>query len=111
MSLNLVKYDLGKKPLLRTASNDASPLNHEMTLTLQRLYTIYVGQVRRIDAMRRSPIFAHFDQSVTGATSIRAYNKLEAFTGKCDRLIDDSQKPYYMVIVAQRWLGTFIDQA
>ena len=52
--------------------------------------------------MRKSPIFAHFDESIVGASSIRAYGKQEEFIAKCDRLIDESQRAYYVVQNAQR---------
>ena len=52
--------------------------------------------------MTKSPIFAHFDESIVGSSSIRAYGKQEEFIGKCDRLVDESQRAYYLVQCAQR---------
>ena len=68
----------------------------------QRAYISYVRQLKRIDNMRKSPIFAHFDESIVGSSSIRAYNKQEEFVGKCDRLVDESQRAFYLVQAAQR---------
>ena len=38
---------------------------------IQRAYITYVRQVKRIDNMRKSPVFSHFDESIVGASSIR----------------------------------------
>ena len=54
--------------------------------------------------MRKSPIFAHFDESIVGASSIRAYGKQGEFIDKSDKLINESQRAYYMVQNAQRYL-------
>ena len=39
--------------------------------------------------MRKSPIFAHFDESIIGASSIRAYGKQDDFITKCEKLVDE----------------------
>ena len=59
-------------------------------------------QWKRIDSVRRSPIYTHFDESVTGSSSIRAYRKDKEFIATCDRLIDESQRPWFLVITALR---------
>ena len=68
----------------------------------QRVYNTYMGQMKRMDAVKRSPIYAHFDESVTGASSIRAYGRQDQFVETCDRLIDESQRPWYHITIAQR---------
>ena len=73
----------------------------------QRAYITYVRQLKRIDNMRKSPIFAHFDESIVGASSIRAYGKQEEFVSKCERLVDESQRAFYMVQTCSRWIASF----
>ena len=60
--------------------------------------------------MTKSPIFAHFDESIVGSSSIRAYGKQEEFIAKCDRLVDESQRAYYLVQCAQRSIFLLIFQ-
>ncbi len=69
---------------------------------LQRLYISTARQLKRIDSVRRSPIYIHFDESVVGTSSIRAYRRQEQFIAKMDKYIDNSQKPWYLIMVAQR---------
>ena len=68
----------------------------------QRVYVVYASQLKRIDAVRRSPIYTHFEETVAGATSIRAYRRQGAFIAKADQLIDDSQKSFYTMSAVQR---------
>ena len=66
------------------------------------MYIKYVRQLKRIDSIRRSPIYAHFDETISGTDSIRAYRRQADFTTKCDQLVDESQRPFYLILVAQR---------
>ena len=71
-------------------------------INFQRLFITTARQLKRIDSVRRSPIYIHFDESVVGTSSIRAYRREEQFIAKMDKYIDNSQKPWYMIMVAQR---------
>ena len=71
---------------------------------LQRVYITTARQLQRIDSVRRSPVFSHYEQSVAGAASIRAYNKVNEFISTCDRLTDESQRAWYLVCVSQRYV-------
>ena len=73
-----------------------------MIYVFQRLYITTARQLKRIDSVRRSPIYIHFDESVVGTSSIRAYRREEQFIAKMDKYIDNSQKPWYLIMVAQR---------
>ena len=61
------------------------------TVTLQRFYVVTANQLRRLNSVRNSPIYSHFGESITGASSIRAYRLAEKFTQESDRLIDRMQ--------------------
>ncbi len=68
----------------------------------KRLYIPYIGQLKRIDAIRRSPIYSHFDEGISGVSSIRAYGRQEQLITKCENLIDKSQRPFYLIVKTQR---------
>ena len=59
-------------------------------------------QLLRIDAVRRSPINSHVDESLAGTTSIRAFNAQDRFIQKMDQLVDDSQAVYYISFIVLR---------
>ena len=60
-------------------------------------------QLRRIDSTKRSPIFAHLDESLCGVTSIKAFGRADEFVAKCDRLVDESQRAWYHVLISLRF--------
>ena len=53
-------------------------------------------------SVRASPIYSHFGETITGASSIRAYQAQERFTLVNDILVDDMTKPRYGAIVTNR---------
>ena len=58
----------------------------------------------------QSPIYAHFGESVNGATTIRAYGHKQRFVEENLRLIDvNSQANYYGSVVAYRWLAVRLE--
>ena len=46
-------------------------------ILVKKLYTKTAGQVKRMESLSKSPIYAHFSESLTGALSIRAYRQQE----------------------------------
>lgn len=67
-----------------------------MYFAFQRIAVTNMNQLKRLETMSRSKIFAHFGASIDGTTSIRAYGKGPEFEAQCDRLIDDNQKAWFL---------------
>lgn len=44
---------------------------------IQRFYVATTRQLTRLESVSRSPIYSHFGETITGCTSIRAYNVQE----------------------------------
>ena len=59
--------------------------------------------MRRVTNISCSSIYTHFDETIQGVSSIRAYGRTEEFIKECDRRIDNSQKANYIVSMAPRW--------
>ena len=49
---------------------------------VQRLYISTSRQLKRVDSVLRSPIYSHFQETIVGAQSIRAYQKQNDFICK-----------------------------
>ena len=58
--------------------------------------------MKRIESIKRSPVYVHFDETLSGASSIRAYCQQDSFIAKNDRLVDENQMAWYPIIVSQR---------
>uniref|UniRef100_A0A1I8HV06 ABC-type glutathione-S-conjugate transporter n=1 Tax=Macrostomum lignano TaxID=282301 RepID=A0A1I8HV06_9PLAT len=70
----------------------------------QRFYVCTSRQLKRIDSVRRSPIYSHFQETIVGASCIRAFGKQQDFVDKSDYLVDWNQMAWYPSIVSNRWL-------
>ena len=68
----------------------------------QRVYMRGVRQIKRIDAIRRSPIYVNFDETLVGVASVRAFRQQQRFIAKNDQLVDNSQIAWYPVVICQR---------
>ncbi len=45
-------------------------------------------RVRRLEAVTSSPIYSHFQETLQGVSSIRAFNQAERFSELSDHLVD-----------------------
>jgi len=71
---------------------------------IQTFYISTSRQLKRLESTTRSPIFSHFQETVTGASSIRAYNLKDKFIQECCNRVDANHRIYYPNINAVRWL-------
>ncbi|KAI9340247.1 P-loop containing nucleoside triphosphate hydrolase protein [Obelidium mucronatum] len=71
----------------------------------QSLYRANARELKRLDALTRSPLYAHVSESMTGVSTIRAYREQSRFIRRTDSLIDMNNTPYYIQTTAARWLG------
>ena len=55
---------------------------------LQKYYRRSYVELQRCDATSRSPVYAHFSESLTGVETIRAFRYQERFASKSDSQID-----------------------
>jgi len=76
---------------------------------LQKFYLRTSRQMRLIDLEAKSPIFAFFISSFEGLTAIRAYGWTKDAEQANLKRLDESQKPYYLFWMMQRWLGLVLD--
>ncbi|NXO28683.1 MRP3 protein, partial [Cisticola juncidis] len=76
---------------------------------VQRFYVATSRQLKRLESVSRSPIYSHFSETLSGASVIRAYRKVNAFVDTSDLRVDENQKSYYPGIVSNRWLGIRVE--
>lgn len=69
------------------------------------LYIASSRQLKRIEAITRSPVYSLVGESLMGVTSIRAYSDSARFTAKLFDLIDDTNRPFFVLWLTNRWLS------
>lgn len=57
----------------------------------------------------KAPLYSHFLESIQGLTTIRAFGWTRSYTEKNLALLDDAQKPSYLLNCIQRWLTLVLD--
>ncbi|TRY63541.1 hypothetical protein TCAL_05779 [Tigriopus californicus] len=53
----------------------------------------------------KSPVLAHFSETITGAASIRGFQQQERFINESETRIETSIKCFYLMVSCNRWLG------
>ncbi|KAK9452581.1 ABC multidrug transporter-like protein [Dipodascopsis uninucleata] len=66
-------------------------------------------EIKRLDSNFRSKVFSHFSESLTGLTSIRAYNEQSQFKARMDKALDSMNKFSFILIANQRWLSVRLE--
>ncbi|KAG1740326.1 P-loop containing nucleoside triphosphate hydrolase protein [Suillus lakei] len=66
-------------------------------------------ELKRLDAVSRSPIFAWFSESLAGLSTIRAYDQQSVFIANNARRIDRNQLCYLPSTAVNRWLAVRLE--
>ncbi|KAJ4350561.1 ATP-binding cassette glutathione S-conjugate transporter ycf1 [Ascochyta clinopodiicola] len=78
-------------------------------LYIQRYYLRTSRELKRLDSVSRSPIYAHFQESLSGMSTIRAYNQQKRFELENEWRVDANLRAYYPSISANRWLAVRLE--
>ncbi|KAL1650643.1 ATP-binding cassette glutathione S-conjugate transporter ycf1 [Didymella pomorum] len=78
-------------------------------LYIQRYYLRTSRELKRLDSVSRSPIYAHFQESLSGMSTIRAYSQQKRFELENEWRVDANLRAYYPSISANRWLAVRLE--
>ena len=71
----------------------------------QRYFTKTYRELKRIDAVSRSPLYALLGETLDGVSVIRAYNAQSALINRLVSMLDLQQNAYFLTTTAQCWLA------
>lgn len=75
----------------------------------QQYYLKTSRELRRLDSVSRLPIFANFQESLSGVTTIRAFDQVSRFRYLNQLRIDKNMSAYHPAVNANRWLAVRLE--
>ncbi|KAI4197560.1 MAG: hypothetical protein LQ348_002135 [Seirophora lacunosa] len=76
---------------------------------IQKYYLRTSRQLRFLDLEAKSPLYCQFTEIMAGLTTVRAFGWQHALEKKNRYLLDQSQRPFYLLFAVQRWLQLVLD--
>jgi ABC-type multidrug transport system fused ATPase/permease subunit len=61
-------------------------------------------ELKRLESVSRSPIYGQFSETITGASTIRAYGHESRFMRQAEERVDANHRSFYYLWVSNRWL-------
>lgn len=87
------------------------PLLAATLFVVQKYYLRSSRQLRLLDIEAKAPVYKHFLETVTsgGVATIRAFGWTDRFRERLGKMMDEAQKPFYMLACIQQWLALVLD--
>jgi ABC-type multidrug transport system fused ATPase/permease subunit len=76
---------------------------------VQRYYLETSRELKRLDSVGRSPMYSHFQETISGVSTIRAYEQQRRFIFESETRLDDNQRAYYPSMCCNRWLAVRLE--
>ncbi|BGO93853.1 hypothetical protein NBRC10512_004641 [Rhodotorula toruloides] len=73
------------------------------------IYVASSRELKRFESVTRSPIFSVFGESLQGVSTIRAYGDASRFMRHIFQLLDENNRPFFTLWLANRWLSLRTD--
>lgn len=80
-----------------------------MFYVVQNFYLKTSRQLRVMDIEAKAPLISHFSSTVTGLKTIRSGNWTTDFETSGLEILDNSQRPFYLLYCIQVWLSFILD--
>ena len=76
---------------------------------LQIFFTRTRRQIKRLESIAKSPIFSHFTETISGASTIRAFGQLQRFCDESERRVASHLLCNYISDMSNRWLSIRVE--
>ncbi|GAA5978963.1 hypothetical protein JCM5350_004190 [Sporobolomyces pararoseus] len=76
---------------------------------VQMYYLATSRELKRLDATTKSPIFASFQETLGGVSTIRAYRQSQRFIAENEARLDRNQEAFFPSINCNRWLAVRLE--
>lgn len=76
---------------------------------VQKYYTATARDLKRLDSLQRSPMYALFTETVTGVQCVRAFKLQSLFAERFHKRADAVNQVTHLMFSANRWLGLRVE--
>ncbi|KKA26039.1 hypothetical protein TD95_000340 [Thielaviopsis punctulata] len=76
-----------------------------MYMYIQKYYLRTSRELKRLNSVSRSPIYAHFQETLGGTSTIRAYGQQQRFEMENEWRVDANLRAFFPSISSNRWLA------
>eukprot|EP01065_Artemidia_motanka_P038578 TRINITY_DN4742_c0_g1_i1.p1 TRINITY_DN4742_c0_g1~~TRINITY_DN4742_c0_g1_i1.p1 ORF type:complete len:1315 (+),score=399.91 TRINITY_DN4742_c0_g1_i1:72-3947(+) len=84
------------------------PLSVVFILT-RRFWLSAAREVKRLEAIQRSPLYSLFAEAIPGLQTIRAFGRQQWFVQQFHQRQNDHTRGWYLFVATMRWLGLRLD--
>ena len=78
-------------------------------VAVARLFRRAARELKRLDALARSPLVSHVSATAAGLVTLRAYGRAGAYATRFAELSDDSTRTFWALYAANRWVAVRLD--
>ncbi|TID19224.1 hypothetical protein CANINC_003794 [Pichia inconspicua] len=75
----------------------------------QKYYLYTSRELKRLESVSKSPIFAHFQETLSGVSVIKAYDQVDRFSFLNHYKLDVNMSAYHPSVSANRWLAVRLE--
>lgn len=76
---------------------------------IQSFYRHTSRELKRLESLSRSPLYAQFSETLTGLPTVRAFARQEGFSTRNRQLLDRNNRASVPQLAIQRWLGVRLE--
>lgn len=80
-------------------------MSRQADSALNRYYLATSRELKRLDATTKSPIFASFQETLGGLSTIRSYKQANRFVAENEARVDRNNETYFASVSCNRWLA------
>ncbi|CAG8767641.1 49_t:CDS:2, partial [Ambispora leptoticha] len=80
-----------------------------MYIVIGAYYIAASRDLKRLESVSRSPIYAAFGETIIGVSTIRAFGAEKRLMKRILRLVDNNNRPFIFNWACNRWLHTRVD--
>ncbi|KAJ2889159.1 hypothetical protein FB639_000105 [Coemansia asiatica] len=75
-----------------------------MVTYLQQRYLFCIREIRRLELANKSPIYSHYQETINGLSTVRAYGQQSRFVHRNEEHLERFSRVYYAYLGLIRWL-------